>query len=121
MRLANNYYKLVSLHCNGASGTFRIRLCRDCDVYRGHFPGHPVCPGAYNIQTVKECAEWLIGRQLHISYIKQCRLTAVATPDTSPEIDVCVSVTPTDTGYNVTARMSDEKQVYMDYKGEVTE
>lgn len=120
MRLEDNYYELISMHSDGMNGTFHMALRRECEVYRGHFPGNPVCPGVCNIQTIKECAERLTGKRLRIDSIRRCRLTAVLTPASSPELDVTVHLLPTETGYAITATVSDMKQVYMEYKGEMT-
>lgn len=120
MNLKNNYYELIGMHSDGTGGVFHIALRPECEVYRGHFPGHPVCPGVYNIQTVKECAERLTGRRLHIGSIRRCRLTAVATPAVCPELTVTISLLPTENGYSVTATVGDKERMYMDYKGEMS-
>lgn len=120
MKLEDNYYKLISMHCDGMNGVFHIALRSDCDVYHGHFPGHPVCPGVCNIQTIKECAEHLTGKQLHIDSIRRCRLTAVVTPATCPELDIKIDLLSTKNGYGITAILSDAQRIYMEYKGEMT-
>lgn len=120
MKLEDNYYELISMHSSGMSGVFHISLCLDCNIYRGHFPRNPVCPGVCNIQTIKECAERLADKRLRISSIRQCRLTAVATPATCPEVDVTVSLQPTEAGYNIIATIVDATRTYMEYKGEMT-
>ena len=120
MKLENSYYEQISMHSDGMSGVFYVVLRPDCEVYRGHFPGNPVCPGVCNIQMIKECAERLTGRRLHIGSIRRCRLTAVATPAVCPELAVKVNLQPTESGYAVTAIVSDAERMYMDYKGEMT-
>lgn len=120
MNLENNYYALIGMCIDGTSGVFHIALRPDCEVYRGHFPGNPVCPGVCNIQTIKECAERLVGCRLHIGSIRRCRLTAVATPATCPKLSVKISLQPTENGYAVTATVCDARCTYMDYKGEMT-
>ncbi|RHJ93491.1 beta-hydroxyacyl-ACP dehydratase [Parabacteroides bouchesdurhonensis] len=120
MKLENNYYKLISMHHEGLSGRFHIALRKECDVYIGHFPGDPVSPGACNIQTIKECAERLVGKRLRISTIRQCRLRAVATPVVCPELDVIINLQSLEQGYAVTARIIDAEKTYMEYKGEMT-
>lgn len=120
MRLENNYYDVINMHTNGMSGTFYIALRPDCDVYRGHFPGNPVCPGVCNIQTIKECAEMLVGHGLRITVIHRCRLTAVATPSACPELTVKVSLLPSEDGLAVTASILDDGRTYMDFLGEMT-
>ena len=99
---------------------FHIRLLPGCDVYRGHFPGRPVCPGVCNIEVIKECAVLLSGRKLSISTIRQCRFTAVASPSICPELAVAVSLLPAGVGYVVSARISDKERTYVEYKGNMT-
>ena len=60
MLLKDKFYKveqeniLTPLH-----GVYLIALLPDADVYRGHCPHKPVCPGVCNIETIRECAEML--------------------------------------------------------------
>ena len=122
MKLEGNYYTLLSVeHQDVTTAIYHIALCSDSDIYRGHFPGNPVCPGVCNMQTIKECAEDFTGKRLHVTYVKQCRLTAVATPTVCPKLDVKVSIQPTDdASYTVMASIYDSQRIYMDYKGEMT-
>jgi len=91
-----------------------------CDIYRGHFPGNPVCPGVCNIGVIKECAMLLTNKKLFISTIKQCRLTAVASPSICPEVDITISVLPDNNVFTVTAKITVADKVYMEFKGEMT-
>lgn len=120
MRLEHHYYELDSMHTGGRHGRFHIALRPDCEVYRGHFPGNPVCPGVCHIQTVKELTERLTGCRLRIRSIRLCRLKAVATPSACPELCVDISLSDTDGGLLVEARMADAERTYMDFKGEMT-
>ncbi len=54
------YYHILSSEITADAGVFRVALNADCEVYQGHFPGEPVCPGVCNIQMIKECAEMLL-------------------------------------------------------------
>lgn len=110
------------LHEERLSANEAIFLCElkaDCDVYRGHFPGKPVSPGVCNIEMIRECAEMLVGEDLQIDTIKQCRLTAVASPSVCPKVDVSVTVARLEgtRNYNVVAMIRDAEQSYMELKG----
>lgn len=119
MLLENKYYKVLRAREEGdGKVVYHIALLPDCNVYQGHFPGQPVCPGVCNIQTIKECASLLTGKELRISSIKQCLLTAVATPTVCPEVDVTVQVSEADGKYSIVATISDERRQYMAFKGE---
>lgn len=117
MFLENKFYKILSEDKQDMSATYRVAILPDCNVYEGHFPGDPVCPGVCNIETIKECAIKLIGTPLRIQSIKQCRLTAIATPTVCPEVTITLSATSKDSSYVVVATIADEKQTYMEFKG----
>lgn len=127
MRLENDYYKLLSKHREGTTGMFHVQLLADCDVYKGHFPGHPVCPGVFHIQMVKEFAQQLVGAPLRISCVRRCRLLAVATPTTTPRLDVKVEIIPMaddaaarQRGFTVCATVTSQGKTYAEIKEEMT-
>lgn len=119
MQLENKYYQIIDMQGEASNATFHLRLLPDCDVYRGHFPHHAVCPGALNIETIRECVSRSVGKDMRITTIKQCRLTAIATPETCPEMTLTFSLVPKGEGYSVTARMRNAEQVFVEYKGEM--
>ena len=118
MFLENKFYKILGEdRLSDGSATYNVAILPDCNVYEGHFPGDPVCPGVCNIETIKECASRLVGKALRINTIKQCRLTAIATPTVCPEVSITVSATPKDDAFTVVATIADDKQSYMEFKG----
>lgn len=120
MLLENSYYKIIGRSGEGLDAVFRVALLPDCEVYKGHFPGNPVSPGVCNIETIKECAMLLTGKRLVIDTIRQCRLTAVASPSVCSEVEVTLSCSPVGKGFAVTAKIADNERTYMEYKGEMT-
>lgn len=120
MQLKNNYYKINSSHSEADSVLYHVTLLPGCEVYRGHFPGHPVCPGVCNIQMLKECVEDTVGRRLFIDTIKQCRLTAVASPDTCRELGIDIHFLSVGDGrFSIAAKISGSGKTYMEYKGDM--
>lgn len=103
------------------NAVFALSLVKDCEVYKGHFPHKPVCPGVCNVETIRECAEMLTEQDLKISTIKQCRLTAVAAPDVCPKVDVTIALTPNEdkSAYVIQAKIADATTSYMELKGEL--
>ena len=119
MLLENKYYKVLRVREEGeGKAVYHLAILPDCNVYEGHFPGNPVCPGVCNIQTIKECASLLTGKELRISSIKQCLFKAIASPTICPEVDVQVEVTEADGNYTIVATILDEERQYMTFKGE---
>ena len=119
MLLENKYYKVLRAREEGeGKAVYHLAILPECNVYEGHFPGNPVCPGVCNIQTIKECASILVGKELRITSIKQCLFTAIATPTVCPEVDVEVEVKEAGGSYTIVASISDEKRQYLTFKGE---
>lgn len=117
MLLKDKYYRLKSCLVDNDTAIFNISLLSGCDVYRGHFPGNPVCPGVMNIQVMKELAEVLVDRRLSITAVKQCRFLAVATPTACQELTVRILTAPVAGGCEVTATMQDSSKTYVEFKG----
>ena len=119
MLLKDKFYKVLKEEKVGMTAQYTIAILPDCNVYDGHFPGDPVCPGVCNIETIKECAMMLLGKELRIKTIKQCRLTAIATPTVCPEVTIDLTATPADDNesYTIVASIADDKQSYMNFKG----
>lgn len=117
MLLKDKYFKIESQSSDSASAHFRVKLLPNCDVYRGHFPGNPVSPGVCNIEMIKECFLMLLDEKPRIRAIDRCRLTAVASPLVSPELDIDMSWTEGDEGWHLIATLKDDSRQYMDFKG----
>lgn len=121
MLLENKYYSIVHTHLSEDGGTFHVAILPECEVYQGHFPGHPVCPGACNIEMIKECAMKLLGKKVHFRGIRQCRLTSVASPGICPEVEIDVRLQSLEDGWSIAARVADEKKTYVELKGELAQ
>lgn len=76
--------------------------------------------GSCNIETIKECAMHLANKNLYISTIQKCRLTAVATPHECQEMDIIINIQSSDNGFTVTAKIKDLVKTYMEFKGFMT-
>lgn len=119
MLLEDRFYHLDSWHAEDGHAEFSISLLPGCDVYRGHFPGHPVCPGVCEMQLLKELVARAVGHGLTISHIKRCRLTAVATPDGCPKLRVEAQYSIEGDTVSVAGTLADTEKQYMDFKGEM--
>lgn len=115
--LKNKYYNLDAMYGDGEERIFHISLIRDCDVYNGHFPGRPVCPGVCNMQIIKECAELMTSHKLTIARIKQCRLTTVVTPEMFPKLRVKIKIDVCDNNIGVLAAIDYSGKLCMEYNG----
>ncbi|MDR1223489.1 MAG: beta-hydroxyacyl-ACP dehydratase [Tannerella sp.] len=121
MTLLNDYFKIDSRTADHDETLFRITLLPEYRAYAGHFPGNPVSPGVCNIQMIRECAQLLTGKRLFLGYISQCRLSAVITPQTTPQLQLRMQLSVEADGiYGVRATVGDGTVTCIDFKGELT-
>ena len=129
------YYHILSSEITTDAGVFRVALNADCEVYQGHFPGEPVCPGVCNIQMIKECTEQCLGYagdnllttgkdsespSILLSHIRQCRLTTLVTPQQHPEVEVRVAIlSRSEDTITFRGTIGKGEEVYMELKGEL--
>lgn len=59
---------------------------RDCEVYRGHFPGYPVTPGVLMLGAVAEILSRATGHTLEIARVGNVKYLSMMSPD---DIDGC--------------------------------
>lgn len=118
MHIENEFFRLVDmLKTDENNAVFKIELIAECKVYEGHFPGNPICPGVFNIETIKECAQILSGRSLRIIGVKQCRFTSLLTPANREVISVKINTAGMENGLVVQATISDSSNSYVEFKG----
>ena len=120
MVIINEYFKIDSRTTDGDETLFNITLLPEYCAYEGHFPGNPVSPGVCNIQMIKECAEKLAGRRFFLGYISRCKLSAVVTPQTTPQLCIRMTLSETDGLFDIKAVVSDADTTYIEFKGELT-
>lgn len=90
------------------------------EIYQGHFPNMPICPGVCNIQTIRECAEMEIGKKLTINSISQCRFSALIVPSENEKLRLTMNLSnEKDNEWNVVCKISsiDEEISFVEYKG----
>ena len=74
---------------------YRIALCPDSPIYRAHFPGRPITPGACLVQLVEELAQLHFSDStLRVSQIVDAKFLALLEPQHHPQVEVRLSGTP---------------------------
>lgn len=119
--LLDRYFSIKEGKKNESCSEFLITLNPDHQVYQGHFPGDPICPGVCSIQMIRECAEISMEKRLTISAISQCRFSELLTPAKNKEL--LLRMTLNDKGDGtvgvIASLLSDDAQTsFLEYKGD---
>ena len=81
-------------------GRYRVMvlLNKEHEIFKGHFPGNPVTPGACMLQVVKELAEDILGMKLMMTRAANVKFMALINPEKNPELRMELEIDATDKG-----------------------
>jgi 3-hydroxyacyl-[acyl-carrier-protein] dehydratase len=65
---------------DGQTLTAQFRFQEGLEVFRGHFPGKPLLPGAMQIEMVRRALMQVTGRTYYLSRIKKAKFMAPVLP-----------------------------------------
>ncbi len=65
----------------------RIEINSSHEIFKGHFPGNPVLPGACTVQIIKEIIEVVTGRSLLLSEAGSIKYLSFINPEINKILD----------------------------------
>ena len=81
-------FKIQSFEDNQGSAVFGITLNPEADIYKAHFPGHPITPGVCIVQIVVELLNEYLKENHKLSLAKNIKYLQVISPVDTPNIAV---------------------------------
>jgi 3-hydroxyacyl-[acyl-carrier-protein] dehydratase len=95
-----------------------LNINADSEILKGHFPGHPVVPGACMLQIVKEVLESVLGNALRVKKADQLKFMVMIDPASTPavQLDIAYQYAEDDI-ISVTAKLSNPEAVYFKFLG----
>lgn len=85
MRLKNNLFFIIGNSISDKEFEFKVRLEKDCTIYKAHFPQNPITPGVCIIQIAKELFEEKNGCQVEIKKMKSVKFLNLMSPSQKKE------------------------------------
>ena len=93
MIFLDNLYTIVSSTEESAEAVrFQIRLNADSVIFKAHFPGEPIMPGACIVQMVQELFSVWTKREVEIAKIVNLKFLSVIKPDEVLDLDVAIKI-----------------------------
>lgn len=93
MILLDNLYTIVSTPEESTEAVrFQIRLNADSVIFKAHFPGEPIMPGACIVQMVQELFSVWTKREVEIVKIVNLKFLSVIKPDEVLDLDVAIKI-----------------------------
>jgi 3-hydroxyacyl-[acyl-carrier-protein] dehydratase len=57
----------------GGAVVFEFCFCPEDPVFQGHFPGHPILPGLFQLEMARMAAEWTLQCPLAVHQISKAK------------------------------------------------
>lgn len=87
MLLEKGFYSVNGITPKG-EGKYQVSVAlnKDHAIFKGHFPGNPVTPGACMLQVVKELTQDILGIKLMMTSVSNVKFMALINPEINPEL-----------------------------------
>jgi 3-hydroxyacyl-[acyl-carrier-protein] dehydratase len=87
-------------------------------ILKGHFPGHPVVPGACMLQIVKEVLESALKQSFRLKKADQLKFILMIDPTNTLAVQLDISYQYAEDGaIGITAKLSNSDTVYFKFLG----
>jgi 3-hydroxyacyl-[acyl-carrier-protein] dehydratase len=101
-------------------GTIKAQLDinEKSEILKGHFPGHPVVPGACMLQITKEVLESVLQTPLRLKKADQLKFLTMIDPVSTLSVELDITYKQTEENIlTVTAKLSNADTVYFKLQG----
>lgn len=93
MLFLDNLYSIVSTSEESTEAVrLQIRLNADSIIFKAHFPGEPIMPGACIVQMVQELFSFWTKREVEITKIVNLKFLSVIKPDEVLDLDIAIKI-----------------------------
>jgi 3-hydroxyacyl-[acyl-carrier-protein] dehydratase len=101
------------------NGTIRATLGinQNSEILKGHFPGHPVVPGACMMQIIKEVLEMALNSPFRLKKADQLKFISTIDPTNTMTVQLGISYKLVEDAINVTAKLSSGETVCFKFQG----
>jgi 3-hydroxyacyl-[acyl-carrier-protein] dehydratase len=95
--LKDSLYTIQNISVADNSIEAIIELNEKHEIFKGHFPGQPVLPGACMMQMIKEILETFFKHKLQLSKADNIRFIAMIDPNENKELKFLIQYDGTET------------------------
>lgn len=94
--LIEGLYTVQNLEQNEQGVNAKVKLHKEHEVFKGHFPDEPLMPGVCMLQMIKELTEKVTGKELFMSVANNVKFMAKINPEENEVINLNLKITEED-------------------------
>jgi 3-hydroxyacyl-[acyl-carrier-protein] dehydratase len=116
--VTNDLFSIDKMSHEDATISVMLGINADSEILKGHFPGHPVVPGACMLQIVKEALENALNYSIRLKKADQLKFMIMIDPTNTSTValDMTYKNAEDDT-IVVTAKLSNPDALYFKFQG----
>ncbi|MGZ3750422.1 MAG: hypothetical protein ACXVAU_04040 [Mucilaginibacter sp.] len=115
---SNDLFRIIKLDHANNSVNATLGIYEESEIFKGHFPGLPVVPGACMLQIVKDVLESTLDGQIQLIKADQLKFLNMIEPTKYHEIQLSINYTFTEADtINATAKLIDNGVVCFKFQG----
>jgi len=113
----DDVFRIESLTNTGEVIKTDLSVNGDSSIFKGHFPGQHVVPGACMLQIVKEVLEEALGYAIQLKKGDNLKFVGMVVPSADNAVVLEISYKIIDDGIGVNAKLSDGDRVCFKFQG----
>jgi 3-hydroxyacyl-[acyl-carrier-protein] dehydratase len=111
-------FNISKLEHNDGAISAMLDINKDCDIFKGHFPGHPVVPGACMLQIVKEVLEEALEVSIRLKKADHLKFISMIDPGNTLAVQLDIAYKIVEEGdVSVTAKLMSGEVVCFKFQG----
>lgn len=118
MTEVNNLFSIHKITHEDGSIIVVLLIDQHHDILKGHFPGHPVIPGACMLQVVKEVLEHALNQPIRLKKADSLKFLSMIDPKVITEVRLHMSYRNNDdSSIIVNAKLSSSQSLHFKFQG----
>src|SRR5476651_1818417 len=119
--LKGNLYHIIAIDHTENVINAVLELDVHNDIFNGHFPGHPVLPGACMVQIIKEVFEEVMETSYRLEKADNLKFLTLIDPQITNTLQLELSYIAEETGTKVNASLATHEEVAFKLQGTFTQ
>lgn len=110
MKLKDNFFVIDSVEESNENFIYKIKFNISHEILKSHFPKHPIVPGVYMLQILKEIISEKNKNQYIISQIKTMKFINPINPIEDSNITISFKIDEVGNNFSVSANFQNENK-----------
>lgn len=94
--LIEGLYTVQNIEKSDQGVNAKVKIHKEHEVFKGHFPDSPVMPGVCMVQMIKELAEQYLNQKLFLNKASNVKFMAIINPEVNAVIDLALTIAEED-------------------------